>query len=245
MRKSAPREHRIPTSQSGATDASLFLEASIKLSSSPQRSVRSSGFSLIELVMVLLLFSALTAVATSLIVESHKSLQNRLISSSLSDTATTSLSQIAREVRMAGYPSARCFSQSAVSSHPGIIAVPFVSISPYELVFEADLNGDGQVERIEYVLPPGSTSLIRSLTPKNPDGSLAVSSTISTTVLANLHNQLQGQPLFTWDIDPSNSSPFPQNIRTVCINAILQSSGGQSGLPVSANLTATCQRLNP
>ena len=207
--------------------------------------MRSSGFSLIELVVVLLLFSALTAVATSLIVESHKSLQNRLSSSSLSDTAMTSLNQIVREVRMAGYPSARCFSQSAVASHPGIIAVPFVSISSYDLVFEADLNGDGQVERIEYVLPPGSTSLIRSLTPKNPDGSLAVSSTTSTTVLSNLHNQLQGRPLFTWDIDPSISSPFPQNIRTVYVNAILQSSGGQSGSPVSATLTATCQRLNP
>ncbi len=204
-----------------------------------------SGFSLVELLVVLLVFSALTAVATSLLVESHKSLQNRLSSSGLSTLGLMSLNQIAREVRMAGYPSPKCFSQSAVSSHPGIIAIPFISVSAFDLVFEADTDGDGRVERIEYVLPSGSTMLTRNLTIKNPDGTLATSGTTSSVILANLQNQLQGQPLFTWDVDPSSASPFPQNVRTIYINAILHSGGGASGSPSNVVLTATCQRLNP
>lgn len=244
MTKPDLQQYRVPVAETDPTEGFLGREEAGPRPKT-QRAASNLGFSLIELVMVLLLFSALTAVATSLLVESHKSLQNRLSSSSLSDTGLMSLNQIAREVRMAGYPSSKCFSQSAVTNHPGIVAVPFVSVSAYDLVFEADINGDGQVERIEYVLPPGSTALTRNLTVKNPDGTLAVSGTTSTSVLANLQNQLQGQPLFTWDIDPSNSSPFPQNIRTVYINAILQSRGGESGAPANAILTATCQRLNP
>jgi hypothetical protein len=204
-----------------------------------------AGLSVLELLVVLLLFSALTATALTLVVQANKSLQNRLSSSTLTSTGLPALNQMTREIRMAGFPTDKSFTGSAVASYPGIVATPFVTASSYDLVFEADTNGDGVVERIEYVIPAGSTTITRRSTLKNANGTLATSSTASTAFLENVQNQLQGQPLFTWDLDPLSAKPFPQNIRTVYINAILKARGNESGGPINMTFTATCQRMNP
>ena len=135
---------------------------------------------------------------------------------------------------------------AAVASYPGLVAAGFVAVSSYDLKFEADVDGDGIVEQIEYVLPPGTQTLLRVSTQKGLNGTLLTSTTVSAPFLMNVQNQLQGKPLFTWDTDPLSTSPFPQNIRTVYINLVLLSNGvGSGGRPLSVTLSASCQRINP
>ena len=205
--------------------------------------VSDAGSSLLELVMVVAFFGTLTAMALALVMQSYQGVQLRMSTSTLYDTGTTALNQMTKELRMAGYPSAKLFTSSAVAGSPGLVATPFVSVTAYDLVFQADANQDGTVEQIEYVLASGSQNLYRNSTLKNLDGTLA-SSTVTTLLLNNVQNQIQGTPLFAWDTNPPGAPPSSQNVQTIYINLVLQSSGGESGSPASLTLTATCPRMN-
>lgn len=210
----------------------------------PRRSNFSdAGQSLLELVLVLSLFGTLTAMALALILQSYKGVQLRLSTSTLFDSGTTALIQMTKELRMAGYPSAKLFTSAAVQSSPGLVATPFVTVTAYDLVFQADTNQDGTVEQIEYVLAPGSQNLYRKSTLKNLNGTLGLS-TVTTLLLNNVQNQVSGRPLFAWNTNPSDTQSFPLNVQTIYINLLLQSSGNESGSPASVTLTATCPRMN-
>ena len=202
-----------------------------------------AGTTLLELVLVLTIFGVLTAIALTLILQTYTSVQTQLGSSTLYDNGVTALTQMTREIRMAGYPSKKFFSSATVAASPGLVATPFVSVTSHKLVFQADLYGTGAVEQIEYHIPWRTQNLERSITAVNPNGSLA-GSTLTTLLVGNVQNELEGQPLFTWDVDPTIDQPFPLNVRTVYINLVLQSPGNQSTPPLAMTLMATCPRTN-
>jgi Tfp pilus assembly protein PilW len=193
-----------------------------------------TGGSLLELVMVVALFGSLTAMALALVLQSYKGVQLRVSTSTLFDSGTTALNQMTRELRMAGYPSAKLFTSSAVLNSPGIVATPFPRPpTAYDVLFQADTNQDGTVEQIEYVLAPGSQNLYRNSNLINYLNGTPESPTVTTLLLNNVQNQIQGTPLFVVDTN-----------QTIYINLVLQSSGGESGSPASVTLTATCPRMN-
>jgi prepilin-type N-terminal cleavage/methylation domain-containing protein len=202
------------------------------------------GFTLIELMLVLIIFTVLTAAALSLSLDAQHCLWNAQGSSNLLDSGLRALTQMQQDIRLAGYPDARSFSATAVSSHPGIAAYSFTTASGYNLVFQGDVNGNGQVEQVEYTLPAGSQTLMRLVTPMNPDGSPA-GSTVSQSLLSNVQNQLIGQPVFSWSTDPLGQSPFPQNIQTVYVNLILQTASAGSSSASNLALMTACERMNP
>ncbi|MGD1105307.1 MAG: hypothetical protein ABSA59_24945 [Terriglobia bacterium] len=189
------------------------------------------------------MFGTLTAMALALVLQSYQGVQLQVSASTLFDSGTTALNQMTRELRMAGYPSAKLFTSSAAASSPGLVATPFVTVTAYDVVFQADANQDGTVEQIEYVLASGSQNLYRNSTLINLNGTLA-SSTVTTLLLNNVQNQIQGTPLFAWNTNPSTTQSFPLNVQTIYINLVLQSSGNESGSPAAATLTATCPRMN-
>jgi hypothetical protein len=202
-----------------------------------------TGASLLELVLVLSLFGTLSAMALALVLQSYKGVQLRLSTSTLFDSGTTALNQMTKELRMAGYPSAKAFTSPAVANSPGLIATPFVTVTAYDVVFQSDTRQTGTVEQIEYVLAPGSQNLYRNSTVKNLNGTLAAS-TVQTLLLNNVQNQISGTPLFTWNLNPADAQPFPLNVQSVYINLVLQSTSNESGSPASVTLTASCPRIN-
>jgi hypothetical protein len=202
-----------------------------------------AGVSLVELILVLSLFGTLTAIALALVLQSYKGVQLRLSTSTLFDSGTMALNQMTKELRMAGYPSAKGFTSSAVASYPGLVATPFITVTAYDVVFQAATHQDGIVEQIEYVLAPGSQNLYRNSTRKNLNGSLQAS-TVQTLLLNNVQNRISGTPLFTWNTNPSDTQSFPLNVQSVYINMVLQSTSNESGSPASVTLTATCPRIN-
>jgi len=201
------------------------------------------GGTLLELVLVLSLFGTLAALALALTLQSYKGVQLRLSTATLFDSGTAALNQMTRELRMAGYPSARLFTSSAVAGAPGLVATPFVTVTAYDVVFQAATHQNGTVEQIEYLLASGSQNLYRNSTLKNLNGTLE-SSTVSTLLLNNVQNQISGTPLFAWSTNPSSPQSFPLNVQAIYINLVVQSSGNESGSPASVTLTATCPRMN-
>ena len=199
--------------------------------------------SLLELILVLSLFGTLTAIALALVLQSYKGVQLRLSTSTLFDSGTMALNQMTKELRMAGYPSAKAFTSSAVASYPGLVATPFITVTAYDVVFQSAIQQDGIVEQIEYVIAPGSQNLYRNSTQKNLNGSLQAS-TVQTLLLNNVQNRISGTPLFTWNTNPSDTQSFPLNVQSVYINMVLQSTSNESGSPASVTLTATCPRIN-
>lgn len=211
----------------------------------PHSRTAEGGFTLIELMLVLLIFTVLTAVALSLTIGAQHGLWNVQGSTSLLDSGLRTLTLMKQEISLAGHPDAGSFSAAAVSNHPGIAAKTFTTATGYDLVFEGDVNGDGQVEQVEYTLPTGSQTLLRRVTPKNLDGTIPLGSTVSQSLLSNVQNQLTGQPVFSWSTDPLSQSPFPQNIQTVYVNLILKTCSGGSSSASSLALATACERMNP
>ena len=211
----------------------------------PHSRTAGGGFTLIEVMLVLVIFTVLTAVALSLTIGAQSSLWNVQGSSSLLDSGLRTLTLMKQEIRLAGHPDAGSFSAAAVANHPGIAANSFTRATGYDLIFEGDVNGNGQVEQVEYTLPTGSQTLLRRVTPINRDGTIPANSTISETLLSNVQNQLTGQPVFSWSTDPLSQSSFPQNIQTVYVNLILKTSTGVSSSASELALATACERMNP
>jgi prepilin-type N-terminal cleavage/methylation domain-containing protein len=211
----------------------------------PRSRTAEDGFTLIELVLVLLVLTVLTAAALSLSIDAQSSLWNVQGCSSLLDPGLRTLTLMKQEISLAGHPDAGSFSAAAVANHPGIAANSFTTATGYDLIFEGDVNGDGQVEQVEYTLPAGSHTLLRRVTPKNPDGTIAAGNTVSETLLSNVQNQLTGQPIFSWSTDPLSQNPFPQNIQTVYVNLILETNSGGSSSASRLALATACERMNP
>jgi type II secretory pathway component PulJ len=206
--------------------------------------VPDAGASFIELMLVLALFGTLTAMALALVSQAYLGMQSRLVNATLFDTGGTALNQMTREIRMAGFPSSKCFSTSTVQASPGLVASqPFVTVTAYDLVFQADIDGSGTVQQIEYVNPLNSQNLFRNSTKINLNGSLATT-TLTTLAANNVQNQAQNQPLFTWDVDPSSTQTFPLNVRTIYINLVLQSTQSGSTFLDAVTLMSTCRRMN-
>jgi prepilin-type N-terminal cleavage/methylation domain-containing protein len=212
---------------------------------SPPSRTADGGFTLIELMLVLLIFTVLTAAALSLSIGAQSSLWNVQGSSSLLDSGLRTLTLMKQDISLAGHPAWGSFTAAAVASHPGIVATSFTTATGYDLVFQGDVNGNGQVEQVEYTLPAGSQTLMRLVTPINPNGSVAVGSTVSQSLLSNVQNQLTGQPVFSWSTDPFSQNPFPQNIQTVYVNLVLQTSSGGSSSAARLALATACERMNP
>jgi prepilin-type N-terminal cleavage/methylation domain-containing protein len=206
---------------------------------------QAAGYSLIELMFVVAIFAVLTAAGLSLAVQTQRTLAKGQSASGLLDSGVRAMGLMSREIAMSGWPAPASFSATAVSTYPGIAANSVTAASAYDLVFEADVDGDGIVEQVEYVLPSGSQTLLRSVTKKNPNGTLATSGTVSQPLLDHVQNQTLSQPLFTWQVDPSSSNPFPRNIRTVYINAVLRTTEGAGQGAAALTLSASSTRLNP
>jgi hypothetical protein len=145
---------------------------------------------------------------------------------------------------LAGYPDPGSFSAPA-PSNPAIAEHSFTAATGYDLVFQGDVNGDGQVEQVEYALSADSQTLMRLVTPKSPDGTFPADRTVSQVLLSNVQNQLIGQPVFSWSTDPLSPNLFPENIRTVYVNLVLKATGGGPSAASNLALSTACERMNP
>lgn len=143
---------------------------------------------------------------------------------------------------MVGYPANNTF--IAPSGAEG-----FLEATPTTLVFEADFNLDGVVERIEYRLAADGRSLGRRVFPKQLDGSLGAPIASQEPFVQNLANQtlMNPLPVFSWEVDPDSPKPFPNNIVIVYVSLAVEArlDPHDPGEKQIIHLAGAARRINP
>ena len=120
---------------------------------------RQAGFSLIELMIVLLVMTVMMGAVFSqirLVQARSASEQTKL---DMFQESREFMDQLERDLHEAGYPNPRNFNatQAASGVNSASIAIGLVKIDVNELWFEGDVDGDGQVDSVQYQYDGTST----------------------------------------------------------------------------------------
>lgn len=148
--------------------------------------MRERGFSLIEMLVVVAVFTVITGAVFLLLNVSQQryKMESELLGSF--QTARIGMDQMMRDIHMAGYPPVQSLPTAVVAANPARVAFPFAwqpnypatpcgvtgctIPGPYDIIIESDIdpeNGNG-VEWIRYRL--NGTTLERGVVGKNPGG---------------------------------------------------------------------------
>lgn len=120
-----------------------------------RRNHSEQGFSLIEIMVVLLILSAVLAVVFSDISQVQQRYRTETAKLDITQESREFLDQIVRDLRMSGYPQQRLFTYAVLAANPDQdtrAAVGLVYVSPSDLVFEGDMDGNGTVTSVRYTL---------------------------------------------------------------------------------------------
>jgi len=174
-----------------------------------QRRFRQNGFSLIEMMVVLLVLTIVTGV----IFESISSVQKRYrveeTKVDMTQESRSFLDQLVRDLHQAGFPGKRMYAATPVDSDTKN-AVGLVAVSRTDVWFEGDVDGDGVIDNVRYQLVANASghcpcTLRRSQVQKNVSGQApdAYGPSWSTEVQNVLNSTGTGNS--PWTIDGSSA----------------------------------------
>ena len=144
---------------------------------STQNRPSSSGFTLVELLIVLAIFGLLMGMIFSSLTEGQNDSAIARDESEMNQNLQDVFSLITTEMRYIGFPPASYYDQSYLQS-PGspknLVAHGLVEASSNVLKFQGDINGDKTVDYVHYYVSGSAApySLHRFAGSLNPDGSL-------------------------------------------------------------------------
>lgn len=90
-----------------------------------KRSVRQSGFSLLELLVVVAVFSVITGVVFQLLNDTQNRYRTESAALESFQDARLALDQMARDIHTSGYPPANQFTAAVAAARPDLYALPF------------------------------------------------------------------------------------------------------------------------
>src|SRR6266853_3496133 len=119
----------------------------------------SHGFSLLEVIFVAGLLSVILGAVFSQIAQMQQRSRTEQAKVDIFQESRDFVDQFVRDVREAGYPSIRMFDPSSwttalasPASNDSRLATGVVYIAPSEIKFEGDIEGDGEVDVVDYKL---------------------------------------------------------------------------------------------
>jgi prepilin-type N-terminal cleavage/methylation domain-containing protein len=225
------------------------------------------GFSLMEMLISMSILVLVISLAFDQITQLQKKTAAEASRVDMSQSAREFIDQTVRDLHLAGYPSAGMFATTASPSiNDSRVAAGIVSVSPTQLVFEGDVNNDGQVYsvNISYLnaLPgnPNCPCIHRSALPKIAGSPLQQN--VSLNFVETDHVMppgagpgKSGQDLFEFydqngnqidasaGLDIGTSPLIIANIKTVKVNLTLTNGVDATGNAVGTSLSSTV-RLN-
>jgi len=139
------------------------------------RKVGQRGFSLLEMLISLTVLLVVISLAFSQITQLQKQTAAESSRVDMSQQAREFIDQTVHDLHLAGYPNASMFYTNLIPLvNDGNVAAGIVSVSPTQLIFEGDVNNDGQVYSVNvaYVAADPNDSncpcIRRHAIPKSP-----------------------------------------------------------------------------
>ncbi len=133
------------------------------------------GFTLLELMLSVLMLLVVTAAVFEQINQMQKKSSSEAMKVDLSQQGREFVDQMVRDLHMSGYPSASMYSNPQDFTK---VAEGLVSVSPTQILFEGDVNNDGNVYSVNiYYVPsdpndPNCPCIRRGAIVKGPQDSL-------------------------------------------------------------------------
>ena len=176
------------------------------------------GFSMVEMLVATAIFTLVTAGVLTLVSSTHRSYAKEQSKLDVVWQGRAAADLMVRDLRMAGYPAKNTYVSSAglTPTNSNLVATTFVAANPNNVVFDADLDGNGIVERVEYRL--NGDTLERSAVSRNDDGSAAPAQ--YETMATNVNNG--AMPLFTYTTDTLSTLAPPGNVNSVRVTLLLR-----------------------
>src|SRR5262249_20178991 len=105
------------------------------------------GFTLLELMLSMFMLLLVTAAVFEQISQMQKKSSSEAMKVDLSQQGREFVDQTVRDLHMAGYPSVSMYSNADTTSQ--IVAAGLVRVSSTEILFEGDVNNDGNVYSVD------------------------------------------------------------------------------------------------
>ncbi|MBI4460684.1 MAG: hypothetical protein HY648_11575, partial [Acidobacteria bacterium] len=188
-------------------------------------------------------FTLITASVLTMVSTTHESYATEKSKEEVIWLGRTAADLMVRELRLAGFPPPNRFAATAgvTSTNSNLVAATFLTAAANDVVFEADLDDNGTVERVEYRL--NGTTLERSAISKNADGTVPAAQ--FAALATNVNNG--GTALLTYGTDSNSSLAFPGNVNSVRINLLLRTPAPnpRNFQNQTLRFQAVAQRQNP
>jgi type IV pilus assembly protein PilW len=144
------------------------------------------GFSLLEMLIVLAVFTFIVGGIFSNLSQSQVRYQFEQEVAELQQSARNAVDLMEREIKLAGFPKASYYdsAQNWTMANSNKVAEGFITISASNLVFEADVEEDGIVDRVDYNLASGTLSRSAQDKPAGGGAPAAVYQVLANNVTA-------------------------------------------------------------
>ncbi len=124
------------------------------LNSSRPASRWQSGFSLLELLLVVAILVVVLGVVVRGAVELQKRNITEMAKVDLTQQSRQFIDQVVKDLHHAGYPSVRMYDMATAAANPALYGQGLVSISSNAIQFEGDVDGSGTVSVVFVQLNP-------------------------------------------------------------------------------------------
>jgi hypothetical protein len=176
------------------------------------------GFSFVEFMMVATMLGFVSTGVKTFVIDKARGPQHRIARRDLATQGRASVERMVRDLEMAGHatPGSATDPNASVPGEPSPVEPAFLVAATDQVVFDADLDGDGVVERVEYRLY--NSVMYRSAVPKNSDGSFPPAQYEVVTEYVD-NGTL---PLFRYESDSSGEWSAPGDIQKVWVTLLLR-----------------------
>ena len=176
------------------------------------------GFSFVEFLVVATMLGFVSTGVKTFVIDKARGPQRQIAKRDLAVQGRASVEQMVRELELYGHaPQTGATDPDTpppADSNPG--AAAFLVAAEDQVVFDADLEGDGVIERVEYRLH--DAAIERSAVSKNSDGSVPPAEyKVLTEYVDN-----GSLPLFRYTTDPASELSAPGDVQSVWVTLLLR-----------------------